>query len=131
MYSHPMLRSSSGLEKVAGPGDLQMSGIIPYTNDSDSDQVIPLAAIMGGLYSRPGLSNNREDTLPTAAAILAAQPNMNVGDNFICHVVQFNASHLSFVGGAGITVNGNAYIGERGMLLFTKTSETTMTCTLL
>ncbi len=96
----------------------------------DSNQVISLAAILGGIYQRTNIASARTDTTVAATVILAALPSMGVGDNFMLLVSNGGAAILTVAGGTGVTVSGLSTVAVSGSRWYclTKTSETTMTC---
>lgn len=131
-FNVPIVRSQGGLEQPAVPGTGVCSALVAVANATDSAQTIPVATIQAGLYVRT-IGAARIDTTDTAANILAANPAMNVGDSFILLVSNVAAFALTIAGGTGVTVGTKAIIAASspGILVFTKTSATTMTCTVL
>lgn len=126
MFVRPLVYGPDGLPRPARPGDgISNPQLTALT--ADSAQTIPLAAVMGGIWKR-GITSARTDTLPTAAAILAANPNMDVGDSFL-FLVNVIGNTLTIAGGVGFTDSGTLTVATATSrwFLITKTSATTMT----
>lgn len=132
-FNRGMIRDAGGLERPVGPGDGLLSAVVANTNSADSAQTLSVANIMGGLYIRSGMTADRTDTTATAADILAANPHMNVGDSFLLLISVTVAFALTLAGGTGVTMGSKTAIAASswGIVVFTKTSATTMTATLL
>lgn len=95
---------------------------------TDSNQTIWYGAILGGLYTRSGTNTNRTDTTATAVDILAAMPDMDIGDTFMFMVGNLTANTLVIAGGVGVTASGNLSVLTLSTKWFMleKTSATTM-----
>jgi len=119
----------SGLPRKARVGDGWLATLLRTNQTTDSNQVITVPAILGGLYTRSGTNTNRTDTTATAADILAQLPDMDIGDTFMLLIGNQTANSLIIAGGASVTASGNLTILTltSKWFLFTKTSATTMT----
>jgi len=127
MFVRPLVFGAEGTARPARPGD-GLNNPATYSNAADSAQTIPVAAIQAGIYLRSGLGAGRTDTTATAAAILAANPTMDVGDSFLFLISNASAQVLTIAGGTDVTVAGTATVNaSHRWFLFTKTSATTMT----
>lgn len=96
--------SDTGMNRLARNGD----GMLMYPNDlvqaTDSNQTLTAAAIAGGLYDRTGMTAGRSDTFDTAVNILAALPQMDVGDNYVFAISVQVAFALTLVASATVTL---------------------------
>jgi len=109
----PFLRAqarSGGLVKDGRPGDGWFAHPQAALQTADSNQTISVDAVAGGLYVRSGLTAGRSDTTPTAAQILAAFPDMDIGDAFLVAVSNLSGQTLTILAGAGVTVVGQSTV---------------------
>lgn len=77
---------------------------------ADSNQTYTAAGVIGGIITRTGITANRVDAMPTAAAIVAAIPGCQIGTTFD-FILNNNddASTVTLNGAsAGITYEGTA-----------------------
>jgi len=93
---------------------------------------IPLAAgIVGGVTTRGGAQSGTafSDTTDTAAAIIAAMPNANVGQSFFWDYVNNTNAQATILGGASVTMSGPTVVpqGTTGTFLVTMNGLTTVT----
>jgi hypothetical protein len=100
---------------------------------ADAAYLVTVADLAAGAIQFTSFSAGRAVTTPTAALILAAFPEMDVGD--VIHfkmscVAAFAATHTA---GAGVTLAGRATCPASSSqdILITKTSSTTVTWTAL
>lgn len=128
-----MVVDQGGLSRISNPADGIPGNFSPSTQSADSAQTLTAAAIQGGLYIRSGMTAGRTDTTDTAANIIAANPQMDIGDNFLLAISNSVAFALTIAGGVGVTMGAKTTIAASsfGFLVFTKTSATAMTCTVL
>lgn len=127
MFVRPQVREK-GLPRVARVGDGWLAMPKRTNQATDSNQVISVAAVLGGLYTRSGTNTNRTDTTDVATAILAAMPDMDIGDTFVFIVGNTTGNTLVVAGGTGVTASGNLSVLTLTTKFFvlTKTSATTM-----
>lgn len=121
--------NDQGLNRKARTGDGALMHMSRTDQSTDSNQTISVAAILGGLYSRSGTNTNRTDTTDTAANILAAMPEMDIGDTYMFMVSNATANPLVIAGGSGVTASGNLTVPTlvAKWFMLTKTSATAMT----
>ena len=121
--------SEKGLNRKARAGDGALMHLRRTNQTTDSNQTISVAAILGGLYTRSGTNTNRTDTTETAANILAAMPEMDIGDTYAFMVSNATANPLVIAGGTNVTASGNLTVPTLVSKWFVleKTSATTMT----
>ena len=103
-FVRPLVREGA-MARPMVPGDGLAANYNITVNNTNANTTIPVSAILGGLISRGGMSANRTDTTPTAAELVAALPDMNVGDTFSCKVANHDtgAETVTINGGSGVT----------------------------
>lgn len=131
MFTRPLV-AADGITRQGKPGDGCYANFASAAISADANTTYTVAQISGGLIIRTGLTAGRTDTTPTGAAIDAAFPSMDVGDNFVCLLSNRVAQALTIAGGTGVTVAGfNGFTSFTRWLLFTKTGVGTYNCDLL
>lgn len=87
------------------------------------------AAVIGGVITRSGSVAAYSDTLPTAAAIIAALVDPAVGSSWVLEVKNTVPFAQTILTGTGITLSGQAVIAPNsvGRFLVTVTGAATMT----
>ncbi len=111
-------------------GDGWLGMIRRTDNSTDANSTITTAMILGGLYSRSGTNTSRTDTTDTAANILAAMPDMDIGDTYMFMVANLTGTNaVTIAGGTGVTASGNLSVLAltTKWFMLTKTSATAMT----
>ena len=70
-------------------------------------------------------------TSPTAAAIIASQPTLNIGGSYYLQIVNSNSGTATIAGGTGVTISGTATLATNTTRSYvvTITSATTVTFT--
>lgn len=134
MFARPMVTLfSSGVPEPMRAGTGVLANFVPSTVAGDAAKTITVADLAGGMVLRTGPTAGRTDTTPTAALILAANPAMDIGDTFLIAYSNVSAQIITFAGGTDVTMGTKTTCAASSMawLLFTKTSATTMTCTVL
>jgi hypothetical protein len=132
-YGRPMIRDQ-GMMREARTGDGMLKFPAPVRVTSDSTPALPVGAITGGLYIRSGMTAGRNCATPTAAAIIAALPEMDVGDTLVFRIMVTTAFALTLTAGTDVTVTRGvveAFTSATGVggardFLLTKTSATTV-----
>lgn len=109
-----------------GDGFLGNPTIVEKT--TDANHTLTVAEMSGGLVYYSALSAGRQVTTPTAALILAAAADMDIGDSFCFLVSIQDAFALTWVAGAGVTLLGRATTpaSSSTWVVVTKTSSTTV-----
>ncbi len=119
-----------GLFRKARKGDGWLANPRRFNTTTDSNQVIPAEAILGGIYSRSGTNTSRTDTTITGTALAAVMPNMDIGDVYMFLVVNMTGTNpLVIAGGVDVTASGNLTVvalTSKWMML-EKTGATTFT----
>lgn len=90
----------------AGDGLFSMPLINAIATDANLTLTIP--QVLGGIIQFTGFTAGRQVTTPTAADILAALPEMDIGDTFMLFVSITPAFAATWVAGVGVTLAGRA-----------------------
>jgi hypothetical protein len=124
---------NGGLPKRASPGDGFMSNAIVTAIASDVNYSLTVQDIAAGAVQFTAWTAGRTLTTPTAAAILAAAPDMNVGDAFFIKISVVPAFVATFAAGAGVTLAGRAagLVGASCDVIITRTGLATMSWNVL
>lgn len=120
-----------GLERVMRQGDGFAANPAIVTNAAAGNQAITLPMIAGGVGLFTGAAGAVQYTIPVAADIIAAFPDMDIGDSLIFKVVNTAAQTATLnTAATGVTYAGFTTVnaGTRTGVI-TKTSATTVTCT--
>lgn len=127
MYTKGLIYKS-GQQQKALQGDNPLCGLVPYLNAATGADVIDPEMLAGGVYI-VAIGSAVTHTTATAAAILAANPDMSVGDTAAVVFSNPTAYVLTVAGGTGVTASGTLTVaaGVSRTFLLTKTSATTMT----
>ena len=122
-----------GLQRPARSGDGLLSALLLNVVTADAAATLDVNMIAGGAVRFSGLTAGRNFTTDTAANIIAANPGMDIGDSIAMIVSISTAFAGTLVAGAGVTLAGKATVVASGLaiIVFTKTSATTVTCTVL
>jgi hypothetical protein len=99
---------NGGLPKRASPGDGFHANVIVAPNATDANLTLAVTEMFGGAVQFTGFTAGRNVTTPTAAQILAAAPDMNIGDSFVIKVSVVPAFAATYVAGVGVTLLGRA-----------------------
>jgi hypothetical protein len=120
-----------GLERLARAGDYQLLNPIITTNATAGNQSITLAMIAGGVGVFTGAAAGVQYTIPVAADIIAAYPQMDIGDSVMFTIVNTAAQIATLnTAAAGVTYAGfTTANAQTRQGIITKTSATAITCT--
>ncbi len=101
---------NGGLAQRSVAGD----GIAANINESviaaDANATLSINDIAGGAVQFTGFTAGRNITTPTAAQILAAAPDMNIGDSFALLISTVAAFAGTFVANTGVTLAGRSTV---------------------
>lgn len=103
------------------------------TKTTDANHTITVAEMAGGVIYYSALSAGRNVTTPTAALILEAASDMDVGDTFMLVVSIQDAFAITWVAGAGVTLLGRATTpaSSNSIIVVEKTGSATVNWTVL
>lgn len=120
--------NKTGQMQKALQGDNPLCGLVAITNAATGASTITANMMAGGIYVS-AITSAVTHTTDTAVNILAANPDMSVGDSAVLLVSNPTAYVLTLAGGTNVTASGTLTVaaGDSRMFLLTKTSETAMT----
>ena len=115
----------------AGDGSAWAPNLV--TNAADAIYTVTVADLANGAMLVTGLSAGRVFTTPTAALILAAFPEMDIGDSIHFKISVSVAFAITWAAGTTVTLAGRATTpaSSNSDILVTKTSATAVTWTVL
>lgn len=96
--------------RAALPGEVQMSQLQYTANTTVGDSTLTVASILSGIVNRSGPVGAYADTLPTVAQLLAACPQLSVGDSFTFLLRNTVAQANTITAGTGWTLGSNTAI---------------------
>jgi len=108
MFLRSPVSSSVNLARPMRQGDGPLANIAVTAITTDSNLTLTAAQIAGGAVQFTGFSAGRNITVPTAEAILAANPGMDIGDSFSLLVSITTAFAGTWVTNTGVTLAGRA-----------------------
>lgn len=117
------------MARPARIGDGWLAYLAENIQALDSNQTLGASSMVGGLYTRAGMTAARSDTVDTAVNILAAMPQLDIGESFLFAISVQTAFVLTLLTAAGVTLAGKVTVPASGYgnFLVTKTSATTVT----
>ena len=121
--------SGSSLPQTSTAGMGFFANIKPKVDATNANLTMTVADMAGGMVQYSSFAAGRTVTTPTAALILAACPDMDVGDSFSFIVSVVPAFALTWAAGTGVTLEGSATVEASTwtIVTVTKTSSTTVT----
>ena len=128
-----MLSSAASLVRPARQGDGLLAHVYPTVIAADANAVLTVSQIAAGLVQFTGFTAGRNITTPTAALILAANPDMDIGDTFSLLVSVVPAFAGTYVAGTGVTLAGRTTTPASSFswIVVEKTSATAVKWTVL
>jgi hypothetical protein len=131
LFTRPMVSDmrNGGLMQRSRAGTGMMMNLAPVVVATDAAMTMTVAQMAGGLVQYSSLSAGRAVTTPTAALILAAATDMDIGDSFSFIVSAVAAFAVTWTAGTGVTLTGRATTPASSWSIVTvvKTSATTVT----
>jgi hypothetical protein len=107
-----------GAGQLAAPmlpvGGLAMGSPGILDSGTNANHTMTVDQMARGLITYNAFSAGRNVTTPSAAAILAANPDMDIGDVIMMLVSVETAFALTWVAGAGVTLNGKGGVVASG-----------------
>lgn len=112
-----------GLARNARVGDGLISHPAVTVVTADANDTVTVDKIAGGVIQYTGFSAGRNLTTDTAANIIAAFPNLDIGDTLELIVSITTAFAGTWVAGAGVTLAGRATVlaNTQQTVIITKT----------
>ena len=129
LFKRVQLTSNAGLPEVSRQGAGLFANIQITSKTTDANHTLTVAEMSGGMVYYSALSAGRTVTTPTAALILAACPDMDIGESFTFIVSIQDAFAITWAAGTGVTLDGRATTPASSFSLVTviKTSNTAVT----
>lgn len=116
-----------GLARKSRAGDGLLTAAQRTVNASAGAQTISVAQILGGVAVFTGATSAVTYTSATAADLIAAMPDMDIGDTYMFVLSNTAAQAATIAGGTGVTASGNLVVNATAkFFLLEKTSATTM-----
>ena len=112
----------------SGVGTGLFANLKPTAVATDAAVTMTVDQMAGGVVQYTGFTAGRNITTPTAALILAAAADMDIGDSFTFMVSITTAFAGTYVAGTGVTLAGRATTpaSSWSMIVVTKLSSTTV-----
>ena len=128
LFNRVLSNSFAGLPQVGRAGQGMLGNLSVLTKSTNVDHTITVAEMAGGCIYYDSLSAGRAVTTPTAALILAAAPDMDIGDSFMFWVSIQDAFAITWNAGANVTLKGRATTAASAssLIVVTKTAATTV-----
>ena len=134
MFMRALVSPSGRMPAPLRGGDGWVANVGPVNFNAEADATLTVNQLAGGcILQGLTLTSDVTYTLPTAALLLAAWPEMDVGDAFSFYVGNNQAANFDVIiaVGAGITkvgTNNNLTVGPQAGKMFTlvKTAAATM-----
>lgn len=108
LFNRVQSTSLSGLPQIGRAGQGFLGNLSPVIIAADAAATLTVAQMANGLIQFTGFTAGRNLTVPTAALILAAAPDMDIGDSFSFIVSVVPAFAGTWVTAAGVTLTGRA-----------------------
>lgn len=128
LFKRTEISTASLLKTMMRAGDGFLGNPTITEKTTDANHTLTVAEMSGGLVYYSALSAGRQVTTPTAALILAAAPDMDIGDSFCFLVSIQDAFAITWAAGTGVTLRGRATTpaSSSTWIVVVKTSDTTV-----
>lgn len=128
LFKRILASNAAGLPQVGRQGLGMVGNIAIASKTTDADHTITVAEMSGGCIYYSALSAGRAVTTPTAALILAACPDMDIGDSFCFWVAIQDAFAITWAAGTDVTLAGRATTAasSSSLIVVTKTAAATV-----
>lgn len=129
LFKRNLISNASLMPTPMRAGDGFLGNPVVTEKTTNADHTITVAEMSTGVLYYSALSAGRSVTTPTAALILAAAPDMDVGDSFVFLVSIQDAFAITWVAGSGVTLAGRTTTpaSSSTWIVVTKTSDTAVT----
>lgn len=128
LFTRFLTAPGSNIPAVSRAGDGLMANLNPAIVATDAAVTMTVAQMAGGMVQYSSFSAGRVITTPTAALILAAAPDMDIGDSFSFIVSVVPGFAGTWAAGTGVTLAGRATTpaSSWSVVTVTKLSATTV-----
>ena len=132
-FLRTLVGSAKTLLRPMRQGDGILANIKVHVDTTAGAKTLTVDQISGGAINYTGLSAGVNFTTTTAALILAAFPDMDIGDSFSFLVSIQDAFAGTWVAGVGVTLGGRTTTpaSSWSWVVVTKTSDTAVSWTVL
>lgn len=127
LFKRVLASDKSGLPQVSRQGLGLIANIDITSKTTDANHTLTVAEMSGGMVYYSALSAGRNVTVPLATDILAAAPDMDIGDSFSFFVSIQDAFAITWVTNTGVTLVGRATTPASSWSLITVTKLTATT----
>jgi hypothetical protein len=127
LFKRVLSTNNSGLPQIGRQGQGLMANIDITSKTTDANHTLTVAEMSGGMVYYSALSAGRSVTVPLAADILAAAPDMDIGDSFSFIVSIQDAFAITWITNTGVTLAGRATTPASSWSLITVTKLTATT----
>ena len=127
-FIRSLVTNASNMVRGARQGEGLLAFLSPVVIATDANATLTVAQLAGGFIQFTGFTAGRTITTPTAALILAANPDMDIGDSLSLLVSVVPAFAGTYVAGTGVTLAGRATTPASSFswIVITKLSATTV-----
>ena len=128
LFKRVQATDQAGLPQISRQGAGLFANLSISSIATDAPLTLTVAQMAGGLVQFTSFSAGRAVTTPTAALILAACPDMDIGDSFSIVVSCVAAFAATWTAGTGVTLTGRATTpaSSWSIVTVTKLSATTV-----
>ncbi len=109
-FNRALVQTNEGDRRGARAGDGWLSNVALTQLTADANATLTPTQMLGGVITSNGKTANRTLTTDTAANIVAAVPNMDIGDCLMFQVASFDGFSATLAGGTGVTASGNLIV---------------------
>ena len=129
LFNRALVRDQNTMPQPMRAGTPLLANLDVAAIATDANLTLTIDQISGGAVQFTGFSAGRTVTTPTAALILAAAPNMDIGDSIALVVSCEDAFAATWAAGAGVTLAGRATTpaSSWSIVNITKTGAATVT----
>ena len=117
IFNRVRVTTNNGLLEIGRQGQGMLGNLSVAEVATDAALTMTVAQMSGGAILYTGFTVGRVVTTPTAALILAAAPDMDIGDSFMFWVSISTALAATWAAGTGVTLRGRATVPASGSAL--------------
>lgn len=128
--------ANNAVDTIKAADKNRSSGVTATTDTTAGNETISAAEMLGGLFLRDPNGGDRTDTTDTAANIVGAMDNPQVGDSFELFIRNDAdaAETITVAGGTGVTTSGTMTIaqnnGKRFLIVLTNVTAASEAATI-
>lgn len=132
LFKRVLTGQGANLPGIYSPGNGLFANLIPTAIATDTALTLTTAQMAGGLVVFTGFTAGRAVTVPTAAQLNAACPDMDIGDSFSFFAAVTAAFAATWTANTGVTIAGRTTLPASSTLqviTVTKTGASAYTWT--